>query len=197
MSLTQLAIQKAINNEWQEAIGLNEQILAENPEDIDALNRIAQAYFNLCQPEKAQKRYSQVLKFDPYNPIAKRNLEKIKNFINNKNTKTSSLITHFNFIEEPGKTKVISLVRIGEKKVLSQIQTCTELELNIRSQCISLYSQKDYIGRLPDDIAKKLIWLYKRNNRYKAYVKSIEKDKVLVFIKEIKQSSINKDHASF
>jgi tetratricopeptide (TPR) repeat protein len=197
MNLSSLAIQKAINNEWQDAIEINTKILEQDPRDISALNRIAQAYFNLCQLPKAKKYYQQVLDIDHYNPIAKRNLEKLGSLIKNGKTEAPNQSKSFNFIEEPRKTKIISLVRLGERTVISNLQPCSELDLVIRSQSISLYCNKKYVGRLPDDISKRLIWLSKRNNKYNAVVKSAEKNHVSVFIKEIKQSLKNKDLSSF
>lgn len=197
MNLSNQAIQKAINNQWKDAIEINQQILLEDPQNIDALNRLAQAYFNLCKLKQSKKFYYQVLKIDSYNPIAKRNLDKINNLLKNKQTKTPSLSSQFDFIEEPGKTKIVSLVSPGERSVLSLLRPCTKLDLNVRKKTISLYYQEKYVGRLPDDIAKRIIWLHQRSNKYEAFAKSIGKNKLTVFLKEIKQSPKNKNHASF
>jgi tetratricopeptide (TPR) repeat protein len=197
MNLSNLAIQKAINHDWQEAIKLNQKILNTDPENIDALNRLAQAYYQFCDCKKAEKTYKKVLKHDKFNPIAKRNLEKIQNLKNKNQPSIHKPVKPFNFIEEPGKTKIVSLVSIGDKEVISSLQPCSCLNLNIRTKSISLYCDKSYVGRLPDDIAKRLIWLYKRNNRYTAYIKSIDKTKISVFIKETKKSKHNKNYQSF
>jgi len=39
--------------------------------------------------------------------------------------------------------------------------------------------------------------LHERDNQYQAYIKSVEKNKVKVFLREIKCSSKNKDVVSF
>ncbi|MGI5827483.1 MAG: tetratricopeptide repeat protein [Patescibacteria group bacterium] len=197
MTLSALAIQKALNTEWEEAVTLNEQILAEDPQNIDALNRLAQAYIHLKELEKANDIYQQVLRIDPFNPIAQRNIVKLKTLSAKGLTLEITPTKPFNFIEEPGKTKIISLVRLGERLVLSSLQPCLALDLHVRSQAVCLYYKKSYVGRLPDDIGKRLIWLCKRDNKYAAFVKSVEKDRVSVFIKETKRSSKNKNYHSF
>lgn len=194
--LSQLAIQKALNNEWQEAVVINEQILAEDPENIDALNRLAQAYLQLGKFKNAKTVYQQVLELDRFNPIAKRNIIKLQEFKENSHIPATKIIP-FNFIEEPGKTKIVNLVRLGERSILSVLQCGVELEFDVRVKNIYLYYDKKYVGKLPDDISKRLIWLYKRDNKYSACVKSIEKNKVSVFIKEIKCSSKNRNFSCF
>jgi tetratricopeptide (TPR) repeat protein len=198
MNLSQLAIQKALNCEWRKAVQLNEEILVNNPQNIDALNRLAQAYMQLGKFSKSKKIVQNILILDKFNPIAKRNLEKINNFSKNCQDFTNTTMTKpFNFIEEPGKTRVVSLVRIGERSVLSFLQSCLELDMQIRQKTISFYYQKKYIGRLPDDIAHRIIWLHKRNNKYQSFIKSIEKNRVRVFIREVRCSPKNKNNVSF
>ncbi len=197
MTLSILAIQKARNNQWQEAVDINEQILAQDPTNVEALNRLALAYLQLGQLKQAKDIYNTVLKLDRFNPIAKRNLEKLKSLEQCGNGSTIATVKRFSFIEEHGKTKIVPLVRLGEPTVVSLLQACVELDMDIRSQSICFYYQKKYVGKLPDDVAKRLIWLYKRDNRYAAFVKSIDKNKLCVFIKETKRSLKNMNYHSF
>ena len=198
MDLSTQAIQKALKNQWREAASLNELLLSQFPDNIAAMNRLAQAYIQLGKFAKAKNIYFQVLKSDRFNPIAKRNLTKIKNLPNNGNFSfDSETFQPSTFIEEPGKTKVVGLVRVGEASVISQLQPCACIKLHFKTHSICLYYKNQYVGRLPDDIARRLIWLCSRNNEYKAYVKLVEKNKIKVFIKELKRSAINKNYSSF
>lgn len=198
MNLSQLAIQRALENNWQEAVDLNQQILADKPNNIDALNRLAQAYIQIGNCQNAKTCLELIFEIDPQNPIAKRNLQKINHFKKNNvlNCQCNS-IRNFSFIEEPGKSKTISLIQVGENNILISLQSCSELDMQVKSKTISYYYQKHYVGRLPDDVARRLIWLIERNNRYKSYLKSIEKNHVRIFIKEIKCSPKNKNYNSF
>ncbi len=199
MNLNALAIQKALNNQWADAIELNHQILLETPNDIHALNRLSQAYIQIKDFSNAKKTCLTVLELDKYNPIAQKNLDKIKTLEKNNCHQIHTNSQNIKFIEEPGKSSVIPLVRICEKSILTILQPCLELELKIRQQSISFYLDQKYIGRFPDDIAKRLIWLSKRDNKYSAYIKSVDssQNRITVFIKEIKQSTRNKNYPSF
>ncbi|PIP53492.1 hypothetical protein COX08_00595 [Candidatus Beckwithbacteria bacterium CG23_combo_of_CG06-09_8_20_14_all_34_8] len=197
MNIATVAIQKALANQWQEAIELNLQILSQDDNNIDALNRLAQAYIQTGNHCEAQRVLNNILALDKYNPIATRNLEKVKCISSNLTFTNHPAPKPFSFIEEPGKTKVVSLIRTGERNVLANLQSCIELDIQIRQKTVSFYYQKKYIGRLPDDVAHRLIWLHGRDNKYQAYIKSVEKNMVKVFLRELKCSARNKDIASF
>jgi len=196
MDLATLAIKKALAGAWDEAINLNERILKDEPENVDALNRLAQALAQKGQIKKTQKAYRKVLKLDRFNPIAKRNLEKLKKA---KKTKAVPLDQNpDNFLEEPGKTKVVPLVRLGSQENLLSLTPGQPLVLEPKTKSISLYTKESqYIGRLPDDLSLKLSWLVNRGNRYKAFVKVVEKNRVLAFVREVKRSKRNKNYPSF
>src|SRR3989344_7973707 len=78
MSLKNQAIQTALSGDWQNAIVLNKNLIKENPNDIDALNRLALAYIIVGKTKDAKSIYQKVIKLDPLNPIAQRSLNKLK-----------------------------------------------------------------------------------------------------------------------
>lgn len=198
MNLSDLAIQNAIKLNWQSAVDINLEILKDDPENIEALNRLAQAYLQLENIQEAIKIYKKVLKIDRLNRIAKKNLARIENSIKNNNqTHYCKNVEYISFIEEPGKTKVVSLVRTGEKHILNSLSSCIPLDINVRAKTITLYYDKKYIGKLPDDVSRRLIWLIKRQNRYCAYIKDVQNNRVRVFLKETKRSQLNADTPSF
>ena len=55
--LAQQAITCALAGEWKKALELNKQILKETKNDIDALNRMARAYFNLGEIRNAKNKF--------------------------------------------------------------------------------------------------------------------------------------------
>ena len=77
-NLYQQAIDAALDSKWEEALKINKKIIKLDPKNVDALNRQAKAYMELGKPNLAKKYYSEALKFDPYNPIALKNLKIIK-----------------------------------------------------------------------------------------------------------------------
>ena len=77
ISLKDQAIQNALAGEWQKAVAINKSLLKEDPQDIDALNRLAFAFSILGKTKDAKTAYQKVLKIDSLNPLALRNLKRI------------------------------------------------------------------------------------------------------------------------
>lgn len=198
MTLKNQAIQTALEGNWHNAIAINKTLIQEDPLDIDALNRLALAYTITGKLKDAKSTYQKVLNIDPLNSIALRNLKRLKDkgltLGRNGNSNTS---INNKFLEEPGKTKVVELVNIAQPKVVEGLRTGQSLELSIKRLKIFALENRQYIGVLPDDIARRLIKFMKSGCLYEGYVKSANQHKVTVFIKEIKKTSKFKDQPSF
>ena len=54
VSLKAQAVQNALTGEWTNAITINQQILQEEPNDIDTLNRLAYAFLSLGNAKDAK-----------------------------------------------------------------------------------------------------------------------------------------------
>ncbi|OGH02583.1 MAG: hypothetical protein A2798_03010 [Candidatus Levybacteria bacterium RIFCSPHIGHO2_01_FULL_37_17] len=195
MSLKNQAIQTALNGDWQNAIALNKDLIKENPSDTDALNRLALAYLIVGKTKDAKSMYQKVIKLDPLNPIAQRSLNKLKD----KKTvnATSSYKINNQFLEQPGKTKVVELVNIAQPQIIERLRTGQVLELSVKRFKLFVLDGKQYIGVLPDDIGKRLIKFIKANGLYEAYVKSQSPHKIAIFIKEVKKGARYKEQPSF
>lgn len=182
-NLDEQAIEMAMKCRWDEAIATNKQILSDEPDNIDALNRLSRAYFETNQGDKATKTSKMVLQIDPTNTIALKAIEKYKRIKSN-SIKTTSL-TAYDFLEEPGKTKVVSLLNLAKPEITSCLDSGDEVELLSHSHRISVVTKEQtYIGRLPDDISARLKVFIKAGNGYKSFIKSSNKSEVKVFIKE-------------
>lgn len=190
------ATKAALNGDWQKATELNSSILSENPNDIEALNRLAHAYYSLGKNKKAKKTYCQVLTLDPYNHIAKKNLEKLS-VVNSDTGQVNNSTSPCLFLEEPGKTRVTSVVNPAPQKVLSCLSPGALLELVVKKHSIVICKGGEYIGVLPDDLSHRLINLTKLGNKYLIYVKAVEKNNLLVFLQEVKRSKRVGNQPSF
>jgi tetratricopeptide (TPR) repeat protein len=198
MTLKNQAIQTALNGNWQNAIAINKTLVSENPDDVDALNRLALAYTITGKLKEAKSTYQKVILLDPLNPIALRNLKKLKeNGIKPVNGTTSNTPINNKFLEEPGKTKVVELVNIAQPEIVESLRTGQSVLLTIKRLKIFVQEDKQYIGVLPDDIARRLIKFMNSGCIYEAYIKSSNQHKVTVFIKEIKKVSKFKEQPSF
>lgn len=197
-SLKLQAIQTALTGDWKNAINLNRQLLSENPEDIDTLNRLALAYAISGKAKDAKTTYLKVLDIDPLNPIALRNVQRLKEKTLTKKNDNSALQISNNFLEETGKTKVVELVNTTQPKIIQTLRTGQFVTLSIkRSKIFVLLDEKQYIGVLPDDLGRRLIKFMKSGNKYDAYIKSANPHHVIVFIKELKRSAKYKNQPSF
>ncbi|HUW21729.1 MAG TPA: tetratricopeptide repeat protein [Candidatus Bathyarchaeia archaeon] len=198
-TLEKEAIRAAGCEDWQQAIRYNQAIIRLSPKNISALNRLAWAYAEVGKIKQAKTTYKRVLTFDKYNLIANKNLARLT-IIQEKQPirkiplkKVSSL-----FLEEAGKTKVISLVRLASPKTLANL-SCGELvKLDVKKRFISVRSDNNrYLGTLPDDVSFRLLRLIKGGNKYRAWIKGVDKDNLQIFIRELRRGKKYKDVTSF
>jgi len=187
--LAQKAISAALKANWKNALELNKRILKSDSNDVDALNRLARACSELGEIAKAKKTAQKVIKIDPHNTIASKALEKWKDLKEGEKN-TSPKFSARAFLEEPGKTKIVTLLHLGDNgKVVANLDSGDEVVLKIGNHRISVCSlNKKYIGRLPDDVSVSLIKLIKGGNEYQAFVKSSKPKEVKIFIREIKRA---------
>lgn len=199
-TLISSAVMAAINFSWEEAVKLNTKILSEDPSDIEALNRLAYAFLELGKGDQAQKYFKKVLCRDPYNPIAQRNLKRIieaGNMTPRKGKQKNISIASI-FLEEPGKTKVVNAVKLAGKGVLNKLRPGDLLILVPKRHYISLNDEREvYVGSLPDDISFRLREFMSKGNLYECYVRSVDKNYLNVFLREIFRSSKLKNVISF
>ena len=144
IELGQQAINQALAGNWQTAVDLNQEILKQNPEDIDALCRLAKALIELGKKKLALRIYKKILKLDKFNPIAKKNLTKfsIPGVSSKKKKALKEKINPSLFLEEPGRTKVVSLIRLGLPKTLLQLSISQPVKLVPRKRSLSVYDKK-------------------------------------------------------
>ena len=196
-----LAIQTALSGDWQNATSINKALLKDNPNDIQALNRLAFAFTILGKIKQAKATYKKVLELDYLNPIAIRNLKRLADTKTlGKNVKKPSSVTfvHKTFLEETGKTKIIELINLAHPRITANLRIGQPLTTCIKRLKIFIQDmEKQYIGVLPDDIGKRLIKFIKGGNQYETYVRSASNHNVLVFIKEIRRATRFKNQPSF
>lgn len=197
LALKNQAIQIALTGNWEEAISLNEEILKEEPTDIDTLNRLAFAYTAMGKLKEAKDTYQRVLDIDSANPIAQKNLKKLTNLSAQTINIPKSISTNM-FLEESGKTKIVTLVNTAPVQVLRTLQVGQTVNLCIKRLKIFVQDeQKTFIGMLPDDLGNRLIKFMEGGNEYEAYVKAATGHDVVVFLKEAKRSSKFKNQPTF
>lgn len=200
-NLQKLAIEAALDSRWEEALKINKQIIKLDPGNVDALNRQARCYMELGKSNLAKKFYLEALKFDPYNPIALKNLKIIKAFKGNGDQRIwdgQAKIAPELFLQEPGKTKVVTLLKVAEPKILSQTFCGMPVTMVVKNKRIIVSDQNgDYLGVLPDDICHHLLRLVRGGNKYHIIIKSIKVNGLSVLIRETYRSKRFKNQPSF
>lgn len=200
------AIHSALAENWDEAVRLNLEILVKSPDSVDTLNRLGFAYLRCGNIKKAKATYERVLKLDRYNAIALKNLQKVKVQGSGKvhqskrYTLSSSdrAISPSLFLEEPGRTKIISLVNVAPSRILFTLSIGENIELVSKRHTLEVRGKKGlYLGAMPDDLGFRLRRLIVSGNRYQAYVKSVAKNSLAILVKEVKRSKKFRNQPTF
>lgn len=193
----QQAIQTALLGEWEKAISLNVELLENNPNDIETLNRLAFAYTVIGKTKEAKQTYQKVLDIDALNPIALRNIKKLGSSAAKANANSIHLNTDM-FLEESGKTKMVTLLNTAQPQILKSLYIGQPLTIAVkRSKVFSYDSENRFIGMLPDNVGTRLIDFIKGGNLYEAYIKSVEGSTIMVFLRETKRTARFKNLPSF
>ncbi len=189
-SPAQQAIEAALACNWKEAIKINLEILKTDKTSIQALNRLAQAYHRAGHKKKSILTYKKVLRLDKYNPIALKNLTKIKLQKGKvKKEKTDNNQPDTAFLKEPGKTKTVNLIKLAPKQILLSLSCAEKVLIKPKKRSVSITTQDNrYIGALPDDLSLRLISFIKGGNQYGAFIKSATQNQVTVFLRETKKA---------
>lgn len=204
-SLENKAIKAALEGNWKQAIIFNQEVLRREPQNISALNRLAKAFWKSGKFLSARKTYLKVISSDKYNPIALRNLQRLhpkKDGLKN-NQKGSARIENklcFSdlFLQEPGKTKSVRLLRLASCQTLSNLDIGEKVVLNPKKHLIEINREDGtYLGSLPEDLSYRLICLCKGGNRYEANVLSVSQQSLEIFIREVFRSQKFRNLPSF
>lgn len=194
----ELAINSALKCDWKSAIEANKEILKEEPEDIEALNRLARAFYEIGDLKEAKKISLKVQELEPSNKIAEKAIERYK-----KSKKTAGIGNEHNinvsdFIEEVGTTKQTNLTYLCADDVISSLDSGDEVLLITHSHRVSVTTNKNkYLGKLPDDLSAKIRNLTKNGYKFKALIKSTDNGCIKIIIKETKRGKGFENTQSF
>ena len=201
-NLKNSAVELAIAGKYQEAIDINMQILEENENDTDIIMQLGHAYWQIGELKKAKKYYRKALDIDPNNSLAIKKISLLNAVKQNKNLKPSEkkakIVPITELIEEPGTTKIVKLSIVGKPEHLSLLTIGEEVLLKIRKRKIEVRDiNGNYVGCLPDDLSKRIIQFIQYKTKYEAYVFSIDKNEVKIFIREVKKPKRLSNTATF
>lgn len=189
----QRARQLALDGEWEEAIALNQEILAATPSDVSALNRLGKALSELRRYREAFAVYAQALERDPTNQIARRNLYRLEPLKDQEGEAAAAerpraQARQSMFIEEVGKTRVMELEDLAPNERLLEMSSGDQVELRVEGEQITVYSEDGIrLGRLPLRYARRLMPLIEGGNRYGAAITAVEPGMMRAIVRELYQ----------
>ncbi len=194
------AITLAMQGRWKEAVAVNKSLLENFPSDIDAYNRLGRAYMELREYAQAREAYKRSLEIDPYNVIAKKNLQRFSylNEMAPASGSSTSRVEPRHFIEETGKAGVVDLQHLASDEVLARLVAGDEVFLKINGPALIVTDvQGEYIGQVAFRYEQRLIRLMKGGNEYSASVISSSEEKVTIMIREVYQHPSQTGQLSF
>jgi tetratricopeptide (TPR) repeat protein len=151
--LSKLAIKAAYNQNWEEAITINQQILNQDENNIDASLRIGLAYLQTQDYKNAKKVYAKVLEIDPINKIALDKMEQVKN----KKAEDFIVPDNDSLLKEPGNSVEVNLDILTKGITADKFKFNDELILKVSGKTMSIHrddEKQSLINYLPDQVVK-------------------------------------------
>ena len=193
------AIALAMQGQWRQAVEVNKSILEDFTRDVDAHNRLGRAYMELEEYLQAKEAYSRAAELDPYNPIARRNLQRLSYLKEPERAKgKADKVEPQHFIEEIGKAGVVSLLELAPKEILARMVAGNRVYLEIEGpRLVAKDNRGEYLGRVAPRQAQRLIKLMGGGNRYTSAVVSSAEDMMVIIIREEYQDPSQVGRLSF
>ncbi len=190
-----VAIQMALQGQWEQAVDLNRSILESFPADVDACNRLGKALTELGRYADASDSYMKAIEIDPLNLIARKNLSRLatlgKTAAKKKIKKAhSQKLSPDMFIEERGKTTITELAR-PDMEVVNQL-TAGDLVKLARDKKGNVFVETmagERFGDFESRFGQRLVKLMDGGSEYVAAISSLHEDGVRLFIRETLQGA--------
>jgi len=193
------AIALAMQGRWREAIAANQEIIESFPNDAEAHNRLGRAYMELGMYSQAKEAYGKAVELDPYNNIAKKNLQRLSRL--GEAAVTAEEDDHVepqHFIEEVGKAGVLNLHQLASQETLAKMTAGDRVYLGTDGPTLIVENSRgEYLGQVEPKHGLRLIKLMEGGNRYTAAVISSAEDRMTVIIREVYQDPGQAGQPSF
>jgi hypothetical protein len=183
------AIELAMQANWQGAVDVNKEILEKFPQDVDTLNRLGRAYLELGQYKLSRESYGNSVKLDPYNAIANRNLRRLNDIKGKEKVEVETdKVEPEQFIEEVGKSGVLPLTDLAAKESRAGVVAGDKALLRVDSSYLVVENSRgEYLGKVEQKYALRLVRLILGGNKYSAIVVKSTAEGMTVMVREIYQ----------
>jgi hypothetical protein len=193
------AIDLAMQARWQEAVGVNKEIIGSFPEDVDTFNRLGRAYMELGNYAQAKEAYRQSVKLDRYNAIANRNLRRLNDLKESvKVVVETDKVEPQQFIEEIGKAGVVTLIELAQKEKRALTVAGDKALLKIDGSSLVVENGRgEYLGKVEPKHTQRLIRLMLGGNKYSAVVVKSTAEGMTMMVRETFQHPSQAGKLSF
>ena len=190
--LNENALVASIECRWEDVLEINDKILERFPRDSEALNRKGRAFIELRRLAEARDSYSESLKNDPANMIARRNLQRLEMLYQRPEGQPEGATTaetfipkSLVFIEEIGKTWVDELANPADPGRLAEVSPGDKLQLKIDNNRLYLLSDDGvHLGEIDSRIAARVIKLMGLGNEFEAYALGMSAQSLRIILRE-------------
>ena len=144
------AVLHAMQGKWKDAIKSNDEIILENPTDVDAFNRLGKAFSEIGEIKKSKNAFQKALTLSPQNVIAKKNLARIE-LINNSKTKPKNTLPSNILISVEKSTEITTttLVNLASSNILISLSAGQKLEIITDKDILKINNESgQYIGQI-------------------------------------------------
>jgi len=195
------AIELSTLGEWEEAITTNEELLRLG-EDADCYNRIGKAALELGRFDEAFDAYSNALRVNPSNVIARKNVARLRDLdhMDDKGIRRERRVYADPqlFMIETGKTALTTLTNVPARETALRLVSGEQVEMRHDEKIVRVFdSEGREIGQLEPLLAQRLIELLEGGNRYAAAIANLDGNQIKVLIREVFQAPDQRNKVSF
>ncbi len=193
------AINAAMESRWADAVAANRLVLESDPNDVEAWNRLGKAESELGHYDRAREAFAKALAISPNNTIAKKNLERLGLLrAGARGRAQHARVPPQFFIEETGKTGIISLVETAPKEALARVSAGEPVRLEPADhRLVVKNADGEVLGTVEPKVGLRLLGFMRGGNKYAAAVISIDANGVKVFVRETHQHVSQRGRLSF
>ena len=202
---TEAAIAHALARRWDQAARENRELLDQQPDDLEAANRLGKALTELGDVKAAIGAYQRSLEIDPGNAIARKNLVKLEAATSTGRAKDAKsrkpaagdVIRTDALIDESGKSAVFGLHK-PNRRALKRLSTGDPVQLQLSEHGVNVKSStRAVLGHLDPRGAQRLHRLIEGGNRYEAAIRHIGDEGVTILVRETYRDPSLLDEPSF
>lgn len=205
--IVEAARQAALDGRWDDAIELNRALVDRAPREAEAHNRLGRSFLALHRYADATEAYSNALRADPANLIARRNLQRLELFrqrpggdgATDENGAQVRVMPRTNvFIEEIGKTWVDELVNPAPREVLAEVFPDEPLALETEDgRLVVVRRDGRRLGEIEAKTAERVLELMVGGNRYEIYALGLSPQSLRVILREVYRDPAQATKVSF